>query len=136
MISANADELWCSCLRSSFYSHLVVRRSHPFVRLYRPSAYALMYTKKRKKNEETDSIFNKEDKDTNKQTKSKGKKQWMIFERQELCFFVLTMFSRHRISNSYKTNKEKSKQKTHTRTRTHIQSLQLFKSKLNKHTHR
>ena len=49
MTSATADQLWCSCLRSSFYSHLVVRRSHPFVRLYRPGAYALMYTKKRKR---------------------------------------------------------------------------------------
>ena len=46
MISANTGQLWCSCLSSSFYSHLVVCRSHPFVRLYRPGAYALMYTKK------------------------------------------------------------------------------------------
>jgi hypothetical protein len=35
------------------------------------------------KKNETDSIFNKEDKQTNKQRRKK--KQWMIFERQELC---------------------------------------------------
>jgi hypothetical protein len=35
------------------------------------------------KKEETDSIFNKEDKQINEQTnKQQEKKQWMIFERQ------------------------------------------------------
>jgi hypothetical protein len=45
---------------------------------YRPGAYDFMCTKK----EETDSIFNKEDKQINEQTnKQQEKKQWMIFER-------------------------------------------------------
>jgi len=84
-------------------------------------AYVLVCTKKNE--EETDSIFNKEDKQTRKR-----KKQWMMLKDSDCVFFVYTVFSRHIISNSYKTiRKKKQARKTHPSSQTvHIM---IFKEK-------